>query len=157
MTVRWADECDPNRPEGAHGGPQPSAQQRRRSTAKRQAVLDVLRRGHNFRSAQQLYFEVRQQPATGIALTTVYRILHTLAEERIAETQRAEDGEILYRLRTHSQHRHYLLCRHCGDAVAFTPTDLEKHTIELTSQHHYADVAHYIDLYGTCPRCRVPD
>ncbi|OBB78729.1 Fe2+/Zn2+ uptake regulation protein [Mycobacterium colombiense] len=127
---------------------------RRRSTIKRQAVLDVLSSGNNFRSAQHLYFEVRQQRATRIALTTVYRILHALAEERIAETQRAEDGEILYRLRTGSEHRHYLLCRRCGDAVAFTPTALEKHTTELTTQHHYADVSHYIDLYGTCPRCR---
>ncbi len=126
---------------------------RRRITAKRQAVLDALGRGDNFRSAQQLYFEVRQQRATRIALTTVYRILHALAEERIAETQRAEDGEILYRLRTDSEHRHYLLCRCCGDAVAFIPTSLEKQTNELTAKHHYADVAHHIDLYGTCPRC----
>lgn len=127
---------------------------RRRSTMKRQAVLDVLSSGKNFRSAQQLYFEVCHQRATRIALTTVYRILHALAEENIAETQRAEDGELLYRLRTGSEHRHYLLCRRCGDAVAFVPTALEKHTAELTTLHRYADVSHYIDLYGTCSRCR---
>ena len=126
----------------------------RRTTVKRQAVLDVLSNGDNFRSAQQLYMEIRQQGATRIALTTVYRILHGLTDERIAETQRAEDGEILYRLRTGSEHCHYLLCRYCGDAVGFTPTTLEEHTSRLTDQYHYADVAHHIDLYGTCPRCR---
>jgi Fur family ferric uptake transcriptional regulator len=131
----------------------PPAGPRRRTTAKRQAVLDALSRGSNFRSAQQIYFEVRQLRATRIALTTVYRILHALADERLAETQRAEDGEVLYRLSTGSEHRHYLLCRRCGDAVAFTPVALEKHTSELTNKHHYADVAHHIDLYGTCPRC----
>jgi len=133
--------------------PAPPAGQRRRSTVKRQVVLDALGSGDHFRSAQQLYLEVRQQRATRIALTTVYRILHALADEGIAETQRAEDGEILYRLRTGTEHRHYLLCRRCGDAVAFTPTSLELHTTELTNQHRYADVAHHIDLYGTCPRC----
>ena len=132
----------------------PPAGRRRRSTVKRQTVLDVLSSSDNFRSAQQLYLEIRQQQATRIALTTVYRILHALADERIAETQRAEDGEILYRLRTGSEHRHYLLCRRCGDAVGFTPIALEEHTSELTNRHHYADVAHHIDLYGTCPRCR---
>jgi Fur family ferric uptake transcriptional regulator len=154
MTAYWTGECDGKDGKGAQTTPAPPTGRRRRSTAKRQAVVAVLSSGDNFRSAQQIYLEVCRQRATRIALTTVYRILHALAEERIAETQRAEDGEILYRLRTDSQHRHYLLCRHCGDAVAFTPTDLELHTIELTSQHHYADVAHYIDLYGTCPRCR---
>ena len=131
----------------------PSTQQRRRSTAKRQAVLDVLSSGNNFRSAQQLYLEVHQRKPARIALTTVYRILHALAEERIVETQRAEDGETLYRLRTGSEHCHYLLCRRCGDAVPFTPTALERHTQELTHRYHYADVAHHIDLYGTCPAC----
>lgn len=134
--------------------PTPPTGHRRRTTKKRQAILEVLSSADNFRSAQQLYLEVCQQQATRIALTTVYRILHALSEERIAETQRAEDGEILYRLRTGSEHRHYLLCRHCGDAVAFTPTALEEHTRVLSTQYRYADVAHYIDLYGTCPRCR---
>ncbi|WP_308205169.1 Fur family transcriptional regulator [Mycobacterium parmense] len=133
--------------------PSPSTQQRRRSTAKRQVVLDVLSSGKNFRSAQHLYLEVHQHTRARIALTTVYRILHTLAEEGIAETQRAEDGETLYRLRTGSEHCHYLLCRRCGDAVPFTPTALEKHTEQLTQQHRYADVAHHVDLYGTCPAC----
>jgi Fur family ferric uptake transcriptional regulator len=114
----------------------------------------VLSSNDNFRSAQQLYAEIRGERAIPIALTTVYRILHSLADERVAETQRAEDGEILYRLRTGSEHRHYLLCRGCGHAVAFTPTGLEQDTSKLTEQYQYADVAHYIDLYGTCPQCR---
>lgn len=113
----------------------------------------MLRGGDNFRSAQELYMEIGQH-AIRIGLTTVYRILHDLANERIAETQRAEDGEILYRLRTGSEHCHYLLCRGCGHAVGFTPTALEEHTSRLTDQHQYADVSHHIDLYGTCPRCR---
>ncbi len=133
----------------------PSAGNRRRSTMNRQAVIDVLSNGDKFRSAQQLHLQVCQQRTTRIALTTVYRILHALTEEHITETQRAEDGETLYRLRTGSAHRHYLLCRRCGDAIAFAPTVLEKHTAELAAHHHYADVSHYFDLYGTCPSCRT--
>lgn len=132
----------------------PPTGQRRRSSAKRKAVVAALSSGEKFRSAQQLYLEICQQRATRVALTTVYRILHALAEERIAEAQRAEDGEILYRLRTASEHRHYLLCRSCGDAVSFVPTALEERTAELTGQYGYADVAHHVDLYGTCPRCQ---
>jgi len=132
--------------------PQP---RRRRSTAKQRAVLDVLREQENFRSAQQLYLDVRRDRQLRIGLTSIYRILRTLAADRVAETQRAEDGEILYRLRTGTGHRHYLVCRLCGDAVAFTPVDIEEHTRRLSRQHHYTDVTHYVDLYGTCPRCRT--
>ncbi|HME77804.1 MAG TPA: transcriptional repressor [Mycobacterium sp.] len=137
--------------------PAPPAPRRpRRPTVKQQAVVKALRRSDRFRSAQQLHHELGEHRPVRVGLTTVYRILHTLAEKHIAEAQRGEDGEILYRLRTTAAHRHYLLCRRCGDAVAFSPGALEHHTAELARQHCYTDVTHHIDLYGTCPRCGDP-
>jgi Fur family ferric uptake transcriptional regulator len=128
---------------------------RRRHTANQQVVLDALHGGDTFRSAQQLYFDIQRQRSRRIALTSVYRILHALAADGITETQRAEDGESLYRLRTGSEHCHYLLCRRCGRAVAFNPIALEEDAALLARQHHYTDVTHRIDLYGICPRCRA--
>ena len=135
--------------------PSPPEPPRRRSTAKQRAVLEVLREQENFRSAQQLYVDIRRDRQVTIGLTSIYRILRTLAADRIAETQRAEDGEILYRLRTGQGHRHYLVCRRCGEAVGFTPVDIEEHTRRLSRRHHYTDVTHYVDLYGICPRCQT--
>lgn len=133
--------------------PAPPMPRRPRMTTHQQAVLEMLGRSDHFRSAQQLHLEIRQRDSTRIGLATVYRILHTLAEQKIAETQRAEDGETLYRLCTTPGHRHYLLCRRCGRAVGFTAADVELHTSQLAQQHRYTDVTHHVDLYGTCPRC----
>ncbi|MCV7174589.1 Fur family transcriptional regulator [Mycolicibacterium sphagni] len=127
---------------------------RRRATANQRAVLHVLGEIDRFRSAQQLYVLLHQQYSLPVGLTSVYRILHTLAEDGVAETQRAETGEHLYRIRNGSDHRHYLLCRHCGRAVAFTVPALEENAHQLAKQHHYADVTHYVDVYGICPGCR---
>jgi len=131
----------------------PTQPRRRRSTAKQRTVLEVLREEENFRSAQQLYDDIRRHRQVRIGLTSVYRILRTLAADRIAETQRAEDGEILYRLRTRRGHRHYLLCRRCGKAVGFFPVGIKEDTRRVSSQHHFSDVTHHVDLYGVCPRC----
>jgi Fur family transcriptional regulator, ferric uptake regulator len=136
-------------------GGQPAQPRRRRTTAKQRTVLEVLREQENFRSAQQVYQDICRRPQVRIGLTSVYRILRALAADRIAETQRAEDGEILYRLRTGTDHRHYLLCRQCGNAVAFTPVEIEEHTLRLSNQHHYTEVTHYVDIYGICPLCRT--
>jgi Fur family transcriptional regulator, ferric uptake regulator len=133
----------------------PPEPRRRRSTPKQRAVLEALREQENFRSAQQVYLDIQRHRQLQIGLTSVYRILRTLADDRIAETQRAEDGEILYRLRTEPGHRHYLVCRQCGRAVGFTPDDIEEHTRRLSRQHHYTEVTHYVDLYGICPLCRT--
>ena len=139
----------------AQDGPASASESRpqRRNTARQQTVLRVLRESNRFRSAQQLYVELRQRYSLRIGLTSIYRILHTLADDLVAETQRAENGELLYRIRNGSEHRHYLLCRRCGQAIGFTVPELEEHTNQLTRDYSYTDVTHYLDLYGTCPRC----
>lgn len=122
-------------------------------TAQQRAVLELLHRSDRFRSAQQLHLDLRQRHGVRIGLVTVYRILRAFADLKIIETQRAEEGEMLYRLRATSEHRHYLLCRQCGRAIAFTAGEIEDFTSQLAEQHRYTDVAHQIDFYGTCPRC----
>ncbi|AQT78908.1 Fe2+/Zn2+ uptake regulation protein [Mycolicibacterium litorale] len=139
------------------GGPESASTKRRRNTAKQRAVLEVLGTSERFRSAQQLFVVLRSQRPMRIGLTSVYRILRTLADDQIAETQRAEDGETLYRLRTEPGHRHYLICRLCGRAVGFIPTAIEEQTTGLSAQHGFSDVTHYVDVYGICPQClRAP-
>jgi Fur family ferric uptake transcriptional regulator len=133
--------------------PAPPVLRQTRTTAQQRAMLDLLHRSDRFRGARQLYLDLRQRHGVRIGLVTVYRILRALADMKITETQRAEDGEMLYRLRTTPEHRHYLLCRQCGRAIAFTASEIEYLTNQLAEHHRYTDVAHQIDFYGTCPRC----
>jgi Fur family transcriptional regulator, ferric uptake regulator len=125
----------------------------RRRTPKRQAVLEQLGKTDRFRTAQQLHSDIRQHHSVRMGLTTVYRILRNLADENIAEAQRGEDGETLYRLRATPAHRHYLVCRQCGRAVGFTAHDIEHLCTRLADEHGYRDITHHVDLYGTCPLC----
>lgn len=127
----------------------------RRITPQQRAMLDVLRRSDRFRGAQQLHAELRTEAAVSVGLTSVYRILHQFTAQRLVETQRAEDGELLYRLRDTSTHHHNLLCRICGRAEQFTLDELEEHAGRLARRYRYADVDHHVDLYGTCPDCVV--
>lgn len=128
---------------------------RRRTTPKGQVVLEMLRGSDRFRSAQQLYVQIHHETSLQIGLASVYRILRGLADDGIAETQRAEDGEMLYRLLSSPEHRHYLLCRRCGRAVGFALVALEDSANDLVHRHGYTDVTHHFDLYGICPQCRT--
>lgn len=131
----------------------PRSPSRRRLTTNQHAVLRILGEADRFRSAQHLHFELRQHHSLPVGLTSVYRILHTFAEDGVAETQRAETGEHLYRIRDGEDHRHYMLCRYCGRAVAFTVPTLEQHAKDLAQRHRYTAVTHYVDVYGMCPGC----
>lgn len=133
--------------------PAPRGLRRTRMTAQQRAVLDVLGRSDRFRGAQELHLDLCERRGVRIGLVTVYRILSLFTDMEITETQRAEDRQMLYRLRTTSQHRHYLLCRRCGSAIGFTAREIEDFTGQLAEQHRYTDLAHQIDFYGTCPQC----
>ncbi|MDR3658837.1 MAG: transcriptional repressor [Mycobacterium sp.] len=128
--------------------------QHHRRTTKRDAVVQQLARSTHFRSAQQLHHDMWHCQTVKTGLTTTYRILRALTDENIAETQRAEDGEILYRLRRTTKPRHHLICRKCGRAIDFTAGELEIAANRLAQQHRYTAVSHHLDLYGTCPQCR---
>jgi Fur family transcriptional regulator, ferric uptake regulator len=133
--------------------PAPPVLRQTRMTAQQRAVLDLLHRSDRFRGAQQLHLDLRQRHGVRIGLVTVYRILRAFVDMKITETQRAEDGEMLYRLLTTPEHRHYLVCRQCGRAVGFTADEIEDFTSRLAEQYRFTDLAHQIDFYGTCPRC----
>jgi Fur family transcriptional regulator, ferric uptake regulator len=123
-----------------------------RDTPNRRAVLNQLLDSARFRSARDLHLDLRDK-YPHLALSTVYRILRALAAQDLAETQRAEDGEVLYRLRQDSGHRHYLICRKCGDAIEFVADGIEQLATELGRRHDFADLTHAIDVYGVCARC----
>jgi Fur family transcriptional regulator, ferric uptake regulator len=94
--------------------PAPQVLRQTRMTAQQRPVLDLLGRSDRFRSAQQLHRDLGQRHSVRIRLVTVYRILHAFADMKICETQRAEDGETLYRLGATPKHRHYLRCWRCA-------------------------------------------
>ena len=119
-------------------------------------MLATLIGDDRFRSAQQIYLELNLHGNERIGLTTIYRVLHTLAVQQVVESQRAEHGEVLYRLLSDGTgHYHHLLCRNCGRAVPYHPHDLERDAIRFAEGHGFTDVTHHIDVYGTCPQCQA--
>ncbi|WP_081622439.1 Fur family transcriptional regulator [Jongsikchunia kroppenstedtii] len=125
---------------------------RRGYTTKERAVLAVLDQDDRFRSAQQLRAEIQRQ-STAIGLATIYRILHRFASSGIAEGQRSEQGEELFRRNDSTGHHHNLVCRQCGRAEPWASEEVEHLTENLARRHRYSQIRHCIDIYGVCPDC----
>ena len=70
-----------------------------RMTKQRQAVLDELTRVNDFRSAQQIFEDLRTN-GQHVGLATVYRSLQGLAEDGRIDALRSSEGESLYRICT---------------------------------------------------------
>jgi Fur family ferric uptake transcriptional regulator len=125
-----------------------------RPTRQRRAIAQVLTTFSDFRSAQQIH-ELLARKGDSVGLATVYRTLQLMAETGEVDLLRSEDGEAIYR-RCSDAHHHHLVCRGCGATVEVDGPAVERWTSAIAQDHGFTEVSHSLEIFGTCPACRVP-
>lgn len=123
-----------------------------RMTKQRQAVLDELQRVRGFRSAQQIFEDLKDQGRQA-GLATVYRNVQALAEEHQVDVLRSAEGEALYRLCDDTGHHHHLVCRNCGHAEEIAQDTIEKLVDGIGTAYGFVSVNHSVELFGICANC----
>lgn len=121
-----------------------------RNTRQRAAILDVLSRQGDFRSAQQIHEQARTD-GQGVGLATVYRTLQALAGSGEVDVLVTDDGESIFRQCEDTAHHHHLVCRVCGRTVEFQAPEMEEWTRRIAAQHGFTDVHHTMEIFGLCP------
>ncbi|MET8726764.1 MULTISPECIES: transcriptional repressor [Streptomyces] len=125
---------------------------RGRSTRQRAAVAAALDEVDEFRSAQELH-DVLKHRGDSVGLTTVYRTLQSLADAGEVDVLRTTEGEAVYRRCSTDSHHHHLVCRLCGKAVEVEGPAVEEWAEMIAAQHGYVNVAHTVEIFGTCAEC----
>ncbi|WP_103533612.1 Fur family transcriptional regulator [Streptomyces sp. SM11] len=125
---------------------------RGRSTRQRAAVAAALDEVDEFRSAQELH-DVLKHRGDSVGLTTVYRTLQSLADAGEVDVLRTTEGEAVYRRCSTGDHHHHLVCRLCGKAVEVEGPAVEQWAEMIAAQHGYVNVAHTVEVFGTCVEC----
>nr|WP_308011906.1 Fur family transcriptional regulator [Streptomyces acidipaludis] len=123
-----------------------------RSTRQRAAVAAALDEVDEFRSAQDLH-DILKHRGDSVGLTTVYRTLQSLADAGEIDVLRTGDGESVYRRCSGGGHHHHLVCRSCGKAVEVAGPAVENWAGAVAAEHGFVDVAHTLEIFGTCAEC----
>jgi Fur family transcriptional regulator, ferric uptake regulator len=139
----------------AHPRELPSRTPQERSTRQKRALAAVLDASDSFRSAQELFTELRAR-GENVGLTTVYNQLRTLAEGGEVDVLRADDGEVLYRRCVTGEHHHHLVCRDCGRTVEVEGPEVERWADRIAEAHAFVGVSHTLEIFGTCASCAEP-
>ena len=130
---------------------------RQRATRQAQAVEAALVEADGFRTAHELFAEMRGR-GEPIGLTTVYRHLALLAGTDRADVVQSADGEAQYRLcgsRDSSdpeEHHHHIVCRQCGRSVEVAAPEVEAWADRVAAAAGYTDISHTVELFGLCPK-----
>ena len=135
----------------AAGGTRVARASRVRNTRQGAAVQALLAESGSFRSAQDLYAELRRR-GESVGLTTVYRHLQVLAEQGIVDALHTPEGETVYRL-CGEGHHHHLVCRGCGLTVEIEGREIELWTQKVAGEQGFSDVDHTVEVFGTCADC----
>ncbi len=125
---------------------------RQRSTRQQRALDTLLAACPEFRSAQDLYAELRAGGAR-VGLTTVYNNLRARAENGTVDTVRTEGGEALYRRCQTDAHHHHLLCRWCGLTKEVSGPAVERWAKQAAAAEGFVDIRHTVEIVGTCRSC----
>jgi Fur family ferric uptake transcriptional regulator len=123
-----------------------------RSTRQKRALSAVLDGSSSFRSAQDLYADLRAR-GERVGLTTVYNQLKALADAGEIDVLRADEGESLYRRCSTGGHHHHLLCRRCGKTIEIAADGVESWADRTAVEHGFRDVRHTLEIVGTCGAC----
>lgn len=130
---------------------------RLRNTRQAAAVEAALRDADGFRTAQELFAEVRRR-GDRIGLTTVYRHLNMLAEQGSADVVHSAEGESQFRLCGEqtgrgetSEHHHHVVCRECGRSVEVVGPEVEAWADRVAAAAGYTEITHTLEVFGLCP------
>ncbi|HWG74044.1 MAG TPA: Fur family transcriptional regulator [Acidimicrobiales bacterium] len=123
-----------------------------RSTRQKRALAAILDTSDGFRSAQDLFTDLRIR-GENMGLTTVYNQLRVLADNGEIDALRADDGETLYRRCDTEHHHHHLVCRVCGRTIEVEGPEVERWAGHIANTHGFVDVTHTVEVLGTCGEC----
>ncbi|GHC89244.1 transcriptional repressor [Nocardiopsis terrae] len=123
-------------------------------STRREAVRQALTDASGFRSAQDLYADLRSE-GSKIGLTTVYRALQALSDSGEVDVLRTDDGEAVYRACDTESHHHHLVCRTCSTAVEIKGPTVEEWATEIGAEHGFTGVTHTVEVFGTCADCSL--
>src|ERR1700710_1773615 len=124
---------------------------RRRETRQGGVVRDALTRADGFRSAQDIYADLRGA-GEAVGLSTVYRHLQALADQGDVDVIHTPDGETTYRYcgAARTRHHHHIVCRNCGRAEEIEGRAVERWATAVAADHGYIDIEHTVEVFGTC-------
>lgn len=121
-------------------------------TAQRLLILEIVRRGPNHFTAQDVFESVSERnPSVGFA--TVYRFLRTLSEQSYVSEIRLGGMPARYEWAARDHHDH-LTCTSCQRIVEFENHEIENLQEKVAKEFGFVLNDHVLELYGVCSDCR---
>jgi len=124
---------------------------RKRVTAQRILLLDLIRQGEGHLDAEELHrLAKKEQPR--LSLSTVYRNLLLFKKLGLVTESLFDETHRHYEMKTRTDH-HHLVCLGCGKVVEFESPLAQQIRQEVAEKKRFQILGTDIRLVGLCPDC----
>jgi len=124
-----------------------------KNTKRRNSILEILASMDQPLTVEQIFLELKQKEVP-INMSTVYRILETLAsKDLIAKSQIIGDNKTYFELKR-IEHTHHLICMGCKKMFSVDDCPFEEYCDILQARTGFNITGHKLEIYGYCQSCR---
>ncbi len=125
-----------------------------RMTKQREIIIEEFLKSSKHVSSEELYAKVLAIDKS-IGLATVYRMLKLLVFIGVAREENFGDGIKRYERIYEKEHHDHIICIGCGTMEEFEDETIEQLQEVIATKYGYTLVAHKMDLYGVCTKCKA--
>jgi len=123
-----------------------------RMTPQRLMILEAVENAEGHISVEEIYQRVCQR-YPGVNLSTVYRTLELLKEQKLVTQTDMGDGRVRFHSLGH-EHHHHLVCSRCGRVIDLDEEMLQPLTGALAEKYGFKAELHHMAIFGRCKECR---
>jgi Fur family ferric uptake transcriptional regulator len=123
-----------------------------RLTPQRMMILSIIDASMGHISAEEIHRKVCERYPF-VNISTIYRTLNLLKKLRLISETDLGEGYVRYELLERGRH-HHLVCRRCGESLAFEDELLKPLQRRLLEDYGFAADADHFAIFGLCQRCR---
>ena len=122
-----------------------------KNTKQRSLIISILNSAKKPLSANEIQKRALvKQP--NIALTTIYRNIDAMLENKIIVRHRIDDKEYCYELKKDA-HSHYLVCKGCKKKIAISECPIDEIMGSIAKKTGFHITSHNVELEGYCNDC----
>jgi len=123
-------------------------------TAQREAILRTLYDHPEHFTPENLYLLVKQKyPELNTGITTVYRTLNLLEENKLATSLSFGTQGKKFELGNKPHHDH-MICTLCGEITEFVDDVIESQQHKIADKFGFKMQDHSMQIYGICKNCQ---
>ncbi len=124
-----------------------------KNTKHRNSILNIIEKNAQPVTAEQIYFTLVNQ-GVSINLSSVYRILNTLAEKcLVIKSSMAGESKAVFEL-NRFEHKHYVVCTQCKKIISVPGCPLEEYEKKLRDKMGFNIQGHQLEIFGVCKNCQ---